>query len=149
MAEKRLSTAELDRQIKEATERGRVAAETEPRAERAYYDAKSGRIVLELRDGCLFAFPPRIVEGLHSATPEQLSAVEIEGDGYNLRWPLLDESFSVPGLLAGRFGTRRWMAEIGRQGGKVTSEAKAQAARENGRKGGRPRKRPQSEAPTK
>ena len=29
---------------------------------------------------------------------------------------------------------------LGRKGGKVTSEAKAEAARKNGRKGGRPRK---------
>lgn len=30
------------------------------------------------------------------------------------------------------------MAKIGRKGGKATSEAKAQAARENAKKGGRP-----------
>jgi hypothetical protein len=31
---------------------------------------------------------------------------------------------------------------LGRKGGKVTSEAKAEAARANGKKGGRPRKAP-------
>jgi hypothetical protein len=33
------------------------------------------------------------------------------------------------------------MSELGRLGGRVTSEAKARAARANGAKGGRPRKR--------
>jgi hypothetical protein len=32
---------------------------------------------------------------------------------------------------------------LGRKGGKVKSEAKAEAARENGKRGGRPRKRKQ------
>ena len=47
----------------------------------------------------------------------------------------------VPGLVAGLFGTRRWMAEIGRRGGKRRTKAKALAARANGAKGGRPRRR--------
>jgi hypothetical protein len=46
----------------------------------------------------------------------------------------------VAGLVAGVFGTRAWMAELGRKGGSVTSEAKASAVRENGKKGGRLRK---------
>jgi general stress protein YciG len=35
---------------------------------------------------------------------------------------------------------RKYFAQIGRRGGKVTSKDKAEAARQNGRKGGRPRK---------
>ena len=35
---------------------------------------------------------------------------------------------------------KKYLAEIGRKGGSVTSEAKAEAARRNGAKGGRPRK---------
>lgn len=141
MAERGLTDGEIDRQMEEATERGRVADETEPRATRAYYDRGSGRMVVELRDGCLFAFPPRLAQGISEATPEQLDAVEIEGNGYGLHWEELDADLSVPGLLAGRFGSTRWMAELGRQGGKATGGAKARAARENGKKGGRPRKR--------
>jgi hypothetical protein len=38
------------------------------------------------------------------------------------------------------FGTEAWMRELGRAGGRSTSDAKAAAARENGRRGGRPRK---------
>jgi len=35
---------------------------------------------------------------------------------------------------------RQYLAEIGRKGGKVKSDRKAAASRENGKKGGRPRK---------
>jgi hypothetical protein len=44
---------------------------------------------------------------------------------------------SIPGLLAGLFGTKSYMA---RHAGQATSAAKAAAARVNGAKGGRPRK---------
>lgn len=50
----------------------------------------------------------------------------------------LDVDFTVPGLMAGIFGTRVAMA---RRAGQATSPAKAAAARKNGRKGGRPPRR--------
>ena len=37
-------------------------------------------------------------------------------------------------------GIRRYLAKIGRKGGLVKSESKAQAVRKNGMKGGRPKK---------
>jgi len=37
---------------------------------------------------------------------------------------------------------RGYFAEIGKRGGKATSEAKAQAARENAKKGGWPKGKP-------
>jgi hypothetical protein len=58
-----------------------------------------------------------------------------------LHFPELDADLYVPALLDGLFGSRRWIAaQNGRAGGKVQSEAKAQAARSNGARGGRPRK---------
>jgi len=35
---------------------------------------------------------------------------------------------------------KKYLAEIGKNGGSVTSKAKAEAARKNGKRGGRPRK---------
>jgi hypothetical protein len=35
---------------------------------------------------------------------------------------------------------RQYLAALGQRGGKVSSDAKAQAARENGKRGGRPKK---------
>lgn len=119
-----------------ALERGRIAQETEPRAISARYDAKSGRIIVELTNGATFAFPPALVEGLCDATPEQLAEVEVQGLGFGLHWESLDEDYSVPGLMNGIFGTARWMAK---RAGSATSAKKAASSRENGKKGGRPR----------
>ena len=93
---------------------------------------------MELTNGCTFAFPPRLVQGLEAASDDELDAVEILGAGYGLHWEALDVDLSVPGLLAGLFGTKAHMA---RHAGRTKSPAKAAAARANGLKGGRLRKR--------
>ena len=126
-----------DAQFDAALERGRAARVSEPRAASARYDRAAGRIVVELTNGCVFAFPPRLAQGLESATDDQLAQVEILGSGYGLHWEELDADLSVPGLLAGLFGTKSYMARLA---GQASSPAKAAAARRNGTKGGRPRK---------
>src|ERR1700690_1125776 len=132
------SMADLsDAQIDAATDRGRLARLHEPRALAARYDRRLGRVVVELANGCTFAFPPALAQGLETATDDQLAQVEILGAGYGLHWEALDADLSIPGLLAGLFGTRASMA---RHAGRATSSAKAAAARANGTKGGRPRK---------
>ena len=99
--------AELtDTEIDAALERGRLAAAGEPRAAAARYDRKLRRVVVELTNGCTFAFPPRLAQGLEHATEEELETVEILGAGYGLHWEVLDADFTVPGLLAGLFGTK-------------------------------------------
>jgi hypothetical protein len=130
--------AELtDAVIDAALERGRVARENEPRALAARYDRASRRVVVDLANGCTLAFPPQLAQGLQDASEEELSDIEILGNGYGLHWQALDVDLSLPGLMAGIFGTRAWMA---RRAGRATSAAKAAAARANGAKGGRPRK---------
>lgn len=99
-----------------AVERGRIAEETEPRAVSVRYDAERGRIEMRLRNGCLFAFPVAHVQGLQEASPEQIAAVEIWGEGYGLRWEEMDLDFTVPGLLQGRFGNQKWLAQWGGSG---------------------------------
>ena len=134
-----------DAEIDAARSRGERMALAEPRATAARYDAASGRVVVELTNGCTFAFPARALQGLANARDEDLAQVEVLGAGYGLQWEALDADFTVPGLLMGLFGTRAWMArEQARRAGAATSPAKSAAARENGKKGGRPRgaKRP-------
>jgi hypothetical protein len=114
-----------------------VTAASEPRAVSARYEDAIKRVVVDLTNGCVFAFPPHLAQGLESATDDQLAEVQILGSGYGLHWESLDVDLSIPGLLAGIFGTRSWMAA---NAGRTTSEAKAAAARPNGAKGGRPRK---------
>lgn len=126
-----------DAAIDAALGRGRAAHANEPRAAAARYDRASGRVIVDLENGCTFAFPPRLAQGLEGASDDQLAAVEILGRGYGLHWEELDVDLSLPGLMAGIFGTKAWMA---RRAGQTTSVAKAAAARANGAKGGRPRK---------
>jgi len=130
---------ELRKQFKDATRRAAEADRQEPRAVDAYYDTHTKRIVVELTNGVVMSIPPQVLQGLAGASPKDLAEVEVSPLGTSLHWRKLDADFSVPGLLAGVFGTRAWMAEIGRKGGKVTSKAKAAAARANGQRGGRPR----------
>ena len=126
-----------DARIDQALDRGRTARLREPRATAARFDPVLGQIVVELTNGCTFTFPPRLAQGLEIATEEQLSRVEIQGAGSGLHWEALDADLSIPGLLAGLFGTQ---AHLARQAGRATSATKAIAARANGAKGGRPRK---------
>lgn len=120
-----------------ALERGRAARASEPRAAAARYDRASSRVIVDLENGCTFAFPPRLAQKLEGASDDQLAAIAILGNGYGLHWEELDVDLSLPGLMAGIFGTKAWMA---RRAGQATSLAKAAASRANGAKGGRPRK---------
>jgi hypothetical protein len=130
-----------DEPFEAAEARGREMLATEPRAATARYDAESGRVVLELVSGCLYAFPAALVEDLLDADPAALADVVVDGQGFNLNWPSLDVDLYVPALVAGVFGTRAWMRRgLARLAGQATSAAKATAARANGAKGGRPRK---------
>ena len=122
--------------IDAARRRAGDASRAEPRAASARYDPGSGRITVDLTNGCIFAFPARLAQELEAATDDQLAAVEVLGTGYGLHWEALDADLSVPGLLAGLFGTQAFMA---RRAVQATSPAKAEAARHNGTKGGRPR----------
>lgn len=140
MANTNLTDDAILAQVPAARERAVLEAETEPRARQARYDRRTGRVEVELTNGCMFAFPTELAQGLRGASPEQLVEVEIELDGEGLHWEDLDADLLVPELLRGVFGSARWMSEIGRTLGSVRSEAKARAARINGRKGGRPRK---------
>lgn len=126
-----------DFQIDQALERGRQARETQPRARRASYDRNLGLIAVDLTNGCSVTFPTALVQGLETASADQVAEVEVQGQGYGLHWESLDLDLSVPGLMTDLFGTKAHMA---RKAGKATSEAKAAASRRNGAAGGRPKK---------
>jgi hypothetical protein len=126
-------------QFQAANKRGAEAIARGPIARAAHYDARRGLIVIAFEDGCEFAFPPTLAEGLADAPRSKLSRIEISPNGLGLHWPLLDADFFVPALIEGTFGSRRWMQQIGKLGGSNRSAAKAKASRENGKRGGRPR----------
>ena len=128
-------------QLEAAEAHGRKMLAIEPRASAARYDRAAGRVVVDLVNGCTYAFPAPLVQDLQGASDEDLAGVEVDGHGFNLHWPTLDVDLYVPALVSGIFGTRAWMTrELARIAGRATSPAKARAARSNGAKGGRPRK---------
>ena len=132
---------DLATMIAQAERRGQRAVRTEPRARAARYDRKSGRVIVDLTNGCSFAFPARKAQGLERASDQELAQIEILGLGLGLHWDKLDVDLTVPGLLAGLFGTKAYMdRQRAARAGSATSAAKAAAARRNGAKGGRPRK---------
>ncbi|HEX8454605.1 MAG TPA: DUF2442 domain-containing protein [Longimicrobium sp.] len=126
-----------DAEIEEARERAVREALIEPRAASAHFDAATGRIVVELTNGCLFGFVPTERELLTTATPEQLAAVEVDLGGEGLHWEEIDADLSVPGTIAHRLNLAAWAPKFM---GQRTSEAKSAAARANGAKGGRPKR---------
>lgn len=128
-----------DAEIDAAIARANAAERERPKAVAAVYSAADDAVIITLATGVQVAIPRKLLQGLQDATPRQLARIEIEGPGTGLHWTALDVDHYIPDVLAGVFGTRRWMSEIGRRGGRVRSAAKAAAARLNGRKGGRPR----------
>jgi Protein of unknown function (DUF2442) len=129
--------AEIDRAIKRAK-----SLQDEPRVTEVEYRPGLGLdlLILKLSDGHRHMIPREDLQGLQSATKEQIAQVEILGNGTGLHWPTLNLDYYVPSLLRRIYGNKKWMAEIGRSGGSVKSAAKKRAARVNGLKGGRPRR---------
>src|SRR3984893_16103020 len=131
---------DLATMVAQAERRGERSLRSEPRARAARYDRKTGRVHVDLTNGCSFAFPARKAQGLERASAADLAQVEILGLGLGLHWERLDVDLSVPGLLAGLFGTKAYMdRQRAAHAGSATFAAKAPAARRHGAKSGRPR----------
>jgi Protein of unknown function (DUF2442) len=133
-------SADLQAEIDRARIAGKILYETEPKAIKAWYAADTDRIFIELNTEIIMGFPSQQLQGLENATPRELAEIEVTLSGYGLHWESFDVDLGVPELVAGLFGSKTWMSELGRQGGKSKSAAKAQASRDNGKSGGRPRK---------
>jgi hypothetical protein len=121
--------------VREAREADRI----EPRASAVRYDAERGLVLVELRSGFAFGFPPERVAGLEAGTAKDMSNTRISPSGDGLHWDSLDVDVSLTGLMADALNLREWAPRFM---GQQRSEAKARAARLNGLKGGRPRRSP-------
>lgn len=135
-----ISEEELATELAQARESAKKANETEPRALSVRYDQGSHRLILELNNGCTFAFPPDLDEELSKLSPEELMDATLTPSREGLRWQKADIYLSVPGLLAGIFGSSQWMSALAARAGRTKTEKKASSSRENGKRGGRPKK---------
>lgn len=138
MAKEDVDEKAINDEIARATERARQSDANEPRAIAAHYNAKTGKVEIELKGGTEFSVPVALIQGLRKASKQDLANVTVTPSGGGLRWRSLDVDLSLPALMHGVFGTRTWMVQLGSIGGSVSSPAKAAAARANGQKGGRP-----------
>jgi len=131
----------LRAQFAAAREADALADLTEPRAREVFYDERTGRIVVELKLGGAFAFPPDMYPELAARTPQELARVESSPSGEGLCWDEIDVHIETAGVLVDLLGPSMFRA-FASVGGKSRSERKAAAARANGARGGRPRTRP-------
>lgn len=105
------SEEELRKQFTKATKAGEKAMREEPQARSAHYDRQSNRIIIDLKNGATFIVPCELVQGLADASPDDIAQVELGPRGAALHWEKLDVDFSIQGLMTGRFGSKKWMAE--------------------------------------
>ncbi|MGH7551406.1 MAG: DUF2442 domain-containing protein [Longimicrobiales bacterium] len=125
---------------REAGRRAREYDGKHPKAIRAVYNREDRRMHIDLSSGALFAFPVDLAQGLAGAEDDDIANVEITPSGHGLHWPALDADLWLEALMAGEYGTRKWMEELRHKGSLATSRRKAAAKRANA-KGGRTRKR--------
>lgn len=142
----RRDDAEFERQNEAAIRESREADRIEPRAQAVTYDVRRGLVVVELRSGFAFCFPPERVAGLEGAAAADLGRVEISPSGDGLHWDELDVHASLTGLVVESLNLREWAPRLM---GQVRSPAKARASRLNGLKGGRPRRSAKSSGSVK
>ena len=128
-----------DAEIETALRNGRLH-DTDVVAETVEHIPGLNLLIIGLSNHRRLVLPVEDLQGLEHATHEHLQSYELLGRGTGVSFPALDADFYVPALIEGVYGTRRWMAELGRKGGGSKTDAKRHAARQNGAKGGRPKK---------
>ena len=134
---KPMTDAEFDAQFEAAVRAGREADAIEPRADSISYDAKRGIVLVELKGGYTFGFPPARIPGLEGASEKELCEASISPSGDGLEWASLDAHASLTGLVTEAFRLHQWAPRLLAQ---RTTPRRAAASRANGKLGGRPRK---------
>jgi hypothetical protein len=126
-----------DTEIESALERAKLH-DREPRALSVEHIPVLNLLIVALSNQRRLVLPIEDLQGLGSATHEQMRKYKLIGHGTGISFPELDVDLYVPALIEGVYGNRRWMAQLGSKGGRARTEAKRLAARANGAKGGRP-----------
>jgi Protein of unknown function (DUF2442) len=127
-----LTQEQIDAQIKVAIASSEEIDFKEPRAKEVFYDKNEKRIVIYFANGAIFSIPTSAVEWLSKLSNDVLAEVALTPSGKGLRWDTPDLDLSIQGLLIGIWGTKQWMAELGRKDGSAKTKRKVETARENG-----------------
>lgn len=121
--------AEIDAAIRQA----RIYEKYDQRVVRGTYSDRTDRFLLRMENGVTHVIPRRLLQGLAEAEPAALSRIELLGRGTGLYWPSLDVAHSVSGLLAGVYGSAKWMRQLldtrstGKYGSTVSSGRRGDA----------------------
>jgi hypothetical protein len=102
---------ELEAQIDAAYEAAKHA-EPGPAVVKVEYLPDVRAVSVHVNTGQRILIPVEDMQHVSSAAPEQLQATEIIGSGYGIGFPVLDVFFSLAGLMAGRYGNRKWMEQL-------------------------------------
>ncbi|MEG5172909.1 DUF2442 domain-containing protein [Microcoleus sp. B3-D7] len=94
--EKELTEENFREQIAQAKEAWKNAEATEARAESVQYNQSEDLIVIKLKNGAIFCFPPSLAQGLEGASPEQLADVWLPPSGSSVHGESLDFELGIP-----------------------------------------------------
>jgi hypothetical protein len=117
-----------------ASRAGKNAARAEARARFVVYRPREHALRVELTNGLAVILPVKLIPDLRRAARRYVRTVEILGQGGGLHRESLDLDLSVPGLLSSVFAGPRWLAELGRVGGRKSSAPKQPLRAETGAK---------------
>jgi hypothetical protein len=100
-----------DKELLDGEERAERKRATGLYAVAAHYDAQSQTMHVTLKKGLTVTFPKVRSQVMAHATDEDLAEVVVEGGGWYVIFPKLDDGFMVESMLLGRFGNDRWERE--------------------------------------
>lgn len=87
-------------------------AEPGPAVTKVEYLPAIHAVSVHVNTGQRLLVPAEDMQFVSEASPDQLHETEIVGRGYGIGFPAIDAHFSTEGLLAGRYGNRKWMEQL-------------------------------------
>jgi len=129
---------ELREQFRQAEDAYDEYRKGKPLATSYHFDPETRIFSIRTNDGSRIDFSVKKIRELRDASADEILKAYITNSGDAIHWDNLDAHYTIAGLAANIFGTKEWMQELGRSGGRSRSAAKVAASRRNGLKGGRP-----------
>lgn len=105
-----LEPEEFDKKLKELQEKSREERKYLPLIEHAWIE--DGEVNLYLSNHIKISFPPYLCQEISNISPEELEEVKVSPGGYAVYWEESGAGITLNSILAGRFGSRKWMEEI-------------------------------------